>query len=111
MQTVELDAATWTSALDFYDALLAALIAPKWHGKNVNALVDSMIYGRINVIEPPLRVNFTGLEKAGYKARDAFEQAAEVLASEGAHCHLNADGSASIEIVWPLSTGSFKKER
>ena len=30
MRTIELDAAGWKSALDFYDVILAALGAPEW---------------------------------------------------------------------------------
>ena len=56
MRTIELHAQDWSTALDFYDALLTAIGAPAWHGKNVNALVDSMIWGGINSVEPPYEV-------------------------------------------------------
>jgi RNAse (barnase) inhibitor barstar len=42
---IELDAKEWKTVHDFYDALLAALGAPEWHGDNVNALNDSIIGG------------------------------------------------------------------
>jgi RNAse (barnase) inhibitor barstar len=53
LRIIELDAARWRSASDFYDDLLAALGAPDWHGRNFNALIDSMIWGGINAVEPP----------------------------------------------------------
>ena len=56
MKIIELDAAHWATALDFYHALLPSLGAPDWHGTCVNALADSMIFGGINAVEPPYTV-------------------------------------------------------
>ena len=60
MNLVQLDASHWKTGLDFHEALLAALGAPSWHGRNINALIDSMIYGGINTIGPPLTIRVTG---------------------------------------------------
>jgi len=57
---VQIDASHWKNVLDFYDALLAALGAPHWHGRNINALIDSMVYGNINAIEAPYKIQVTG---------------------------------------------------
>ncbi len=62
MNFVQLDASKWKTGLDFYEDLLAALGAPRWHGRNINALIDSMIYGGINAIEPPLTIRITGTD-------------------------------------------------
>ena len=56
MNTIKLDASNWANSLDFYDALLPALGSPEWHGKSVNALIDSIIWGGINAGEPPYTV-------------------------------------------------------
>ena len=48
MRRIELDAKSWMKILDFYQDLLKALGAPEWHGRNLNALIDSMIWGGIN---------------------------------------------------------------
>ena len=56
MKLIELDARDWRTVLDFYEALLVALGAPRWHGRNVNALIDSMIYGGINEVDPPYKI-------------------------------------------------------
>jgi Barstar (barnase inhibitor) len=56
MRLIKLDASGWKVPLDFYDALLAALEAPEWHGRSINALIDSMVWGNINAIEPPYRI-------------------------------------------------------
>jgi hypothetical protein len=56
MRTIDRDASSWTTVLDFYGALLAAIGAPTWHGKSIDALVDSMIWGGINAVEPPYTI-------------------------------------------------------
>lgn len=80
MKIIELDASGWLTPIDFYDALLASLGAPKRHGKNINALIDSMIVGDINSVEAPYRVVVTGLNKAGEYAFDELIQAFAALA-------------------------------
>ncbi len=60
LKTLHLDARGWASELDIYEALLAALDAPQGHGRNINALIDSMVYGRINGIEAPYIIRITG---------------------------------------------------
>ena len=81
---VDLVAAEWVTALDFYEALLAALGAPEWHGRNVNALMDSMIFGGINKIDPPMVVRISRLNDAGEAARDACEHG-ELIELEASH--------------------------
>lgn len=56
MRVIKLDALKWKSTDDFYDAILGALEAPRWHGRNVDALVDSIWGGSINGIEPPYKI-------------------------------------------------------
>ena len=38
---------------DFYNSILPQLDAPEWHGRNLDALSDSLVGGGINGIEPP----------------------------------------------------------
>lgn len=42
-----------TTEGDFYNSMLSQLEAPDWHGRNLDALADSLINGDINGIEPP----------------------------------------------------------
>ena len=70
MQTFEFDAKTWTNVVPIYDALLSALEAPEWHGYNLNALIDSMVYGDINIVEPPYTLRF---KNVGYASEDVQE--------------------------------------
>jgi RNAse (barnase) inhibitor barstar len=48
MRIIKLDARQWKTPLDFYDALLSALEAPEWHGRSINALIDSLWFGEIS---------------------------------------------------------------
>ena len=48
MPTLLLDGARWKTADDFYNAFLEAVGAPPWHGRNFNALRDSIAGGDIN---------------------------------------------------------------
>ncbi|CAN5471390.1 hypothetical protein BH10PSE14_BH10PSE14_27520 [soil metagenome] len=95
-------ASGWTTALDFYEALLAALGAPDWHGRNVNALMESMIFGNINKVGPPMVVHVRKLDEAGDAAHAALVEAFGVLTTEGASLALNRV-SATLEIGRALS--------
>ena len=80
MRVIELNAANWNTADDFYSALLASIGAPKSHGRNLNALVDSMIWGGINAAEPPYVVRISGVAKLPKDAHREIEMAKRALA-------------------------------
>lgn len=61
MNKIELNANGWSTIIDFYDDLLKEIGAPSWHGKNVNAIIDSMIWGDINCTEPPYKIMLHGV--------------------------------------------------
>ena len=56
IRELTLDADPWQSGEDFYNAFFLAVGAPEWHGRNFNALVDSIQTGRINQIEVPYKI-------------------------------------------------------
>jgi hypothetical protein len=70
VHTINLDASSWNTGLDFYDAILPALGAPDWHGRNANALVESIVWGEINAIEPPYRVRVTNLRERPQRVQE-----------------------------------------
>lgn len=59
MKVIALDGSGWRSPDDFYDALLPELGAPDWHGRNLDALHDSLS-GGINRLDPPFAVVIQG---------------------------------------------------
>lgn len=79
MRTIELDATRWKTVLDFYHALLASIGAPEWHGMSPDALIDSMIWGGINAVEPPYTVRISGLAAAPKEVRDHVELVKDAL--------------------------------
>jgi RNAse (barnase) inhibitor barstar len=96
MRIIELDAENWRTGLDFYSALLAALGAPKNHGRNLNALVDSMVWGGMNNIEPPYTIRILRTDRLPKDARDEIEMAKEVIVQ--ARHEYNARRGRDIEI-------------
>jgi hypothetical protein len=80
MRIIELDAGKWATDLDFYNALLAALGSPKWHGYSVDALVDSMIWGGINAVEPLYIVRVQNVSRLPKAVVDEIELVKRELA-------------------------------
>jgi RNAse (barnase) inhibitor barstar len=61
MMELAMDGATWNSKDDVDDAFFSVVVAPSRHGRNLDALNDSIANGQINEVEPPYRlviVNF-----------------------------------------------------
>ena len=86
MQTINLDASDWTDVQIFYGTLLNALDAPFWHGKNINALIDSIVWGDINGVEPPYTICISNFQKASSVVREEVEALIiEILSSKAEH--------------------------
>lgn len=73
MRIIELDATKWKDGLDFYADLLRALGAPEWHSESVDALIDSMICGGINAVEPPYIVRVLSADSLPKEIREHIE--------------------------------------
>ncbi|WP_170181703.1 barstar family protein [Phreatobacter stygius] len=67
MRRIALDASEWRTEDDVYSAVLAALQAPGWHGRNLDALWDTVTEGAaqrlgpdpaclINGVQPPFHI-------------------------------------------------------
>jgi RNAse (barnase) inhibitor barstar len=53
MRELIMQSLQWRTRDDVYDAFFRAVGAPSWHGRNFDALVDSIETGEINKIEVP----------------------------------------------------------
>ena len=87
MEHLRLNAASWRNADDVWENLLLALGAPGWHGRNLDALADSLRGGDLNAINPPLTVEVQGVAAASAEAKWELARIASVfreMASEGA---------------------------
>lgn len=80
MRIINLNGKNWKTAGDFYTALLAAIGAPEKHARNVNALIDTMIWGGDAVVQPPYEVRVSGTAKLPDHDRHEIELLARLLA-------------------------------
>ncbi len=83
MKVIALDASEWRSAEDFHSALLPQLGAPTWHGRNLDALEDSL-RGGVNRIEPPLRVEVEGADSLTEPMRHFLSEVQSVFSGVSA---------------------------
>jgi RNAse (barnase) inhibitor barstar len=67
--TLQLDASRWKNTDDIYESLFAVLGAPAWHGKNFNALNDSIVTGNVNAVEVPYTLSIRNMRSANSGVR------------------------------------------
>jgi RNAse (barnase) inhibitor barstar len=104
MKELSLDGASWTTNDDVYNAFFRAVGAPPWHGRNFNALRDSISTGSINQVEVPYRLVIESYETIGIAAKemaDDFIDLIHELAAEG----------CPVEIRVEMSSGGNKRSR
>lgn len=100
MPVIDLNAENWRTALDFYDALLAALGAPKWHGYSVAALIDSMVWGRVNAVEAPYTIRISDTGKLSKDLLAEIDQVKQAIV--GACAERRASGRGNVEIDFEI---------
>ena len=86
MKELILNAAEWKTRDDVYESFFRAVGAPEWHGRNFDALRDSIATGSINAMEVPYRLvikNYDEIAPSARQMADDFIQLIRDLASEG----------------------------
>ena len=73
MREIVIDCANWKTADNLYDSFFSAVGAPSWHGRNFNALRDSVCNGQINKIEIPYLVRLKNFSSIGPGVRRVAE--------------------------------------
>lgn len=76
---IRLDAAHWREVDDLYNALLAALGAPQWHGRNLNALEESLADDDINKVRQPFSIEVASADRASPIVRRALDGLADLV--------------------------------
>lgn len=76
---IRLDATAWNSTNDFYSAFFDAVGAPPWHGRNLNALNDSIGGSAVNKMEVPYRLVVHNLQTADAEVRYLLRDFAELI--------------------------------
>jgi len=80
---------------DVYDGLLKALGAPDWHGRNLDALIDSMGTGSINEVEPPYLIRIEHSEAMPHELRGMLRDLGRYVEERAKH-HLEAYGEERV---------------
>jgi hypothetical protein len=88
---IELDSTSWKTVHQFYEAILSAIGAPEKHGRNANALVDSMIWGGMNDLAAPYRIRISGAHPLPREVREHIQLVEQSL-SEARAEHRAAHG-------------------
>jgi RNAse (barnase) inhibitor barstar len=96
MKQLILDGASWSSNDDIYDAFFKAVGAPSWHGRNFDALNDSIAAGSINEVEVPYRLvirNFDFVGAGAKKMAQDFLDLIHDLAARGTPVEIEIQSS------------------
>jgi RNAse (barnase) inhibitor barstar len=91
-----MDASQWKTIDDLYLSFFEAVKAPAWHGKNLDAVRDSIGTGRINGIEVPYCLvlrNYDHLPDHLKEKTDFFIEAISDLAKEGIPVEIRIESS------------------
>ena len=97
MKELMLDGAGWTTNDDVYSAFFLAVGAPEWHGRNFNALNDSIANGSINKVEVPYRVvlkNYDLISGEAKKMTDDFVDLIHEIEARGCPVEVRIDNAA-----------------
>jgi RNAse (barnase) inhibitor barstar len=92
MKQIRLDAKEWKTQNDFYDAFFRAVGAPSWHGRNFDALNDSIGAGQINKVEVPYGIVIANGAAAKGEAQAIIHEFANLI-------RRLAEGGCPVQIV------------
>jgi RNAse (barnase) inhibitor barstar len=90
-----LNGAEWRTWDDVYDSFFRAVGAPDWHGRNFNALRDSIAHGSINAVEVPYRLVIKNYDRIGPSAKEMVDDFIDLirdLASKGCAVEARVEG-------------------
>lgn len=79
MRLLRLNGRSWKTTDDFYDAFFRAVGAPDWHGRNFNALRDSITIGSINEVELPYAIQISGLSQMPTEVLHAVQEFCKLI--------------------------------
>jgi RNAse (barnase) inhibitor barstar len=79
MREMTFDVSAFSSTQDFYALLLAGLGAPACHGKNLDALWDTISSDDINDVRAPFAVRFINVQNAQSELKSLVEKIREIF--------------------------------
>jgi RNAse (barnase) inhibitor barstar len=86
LKELYLNGTDWQTRDDVYSAFFRAVGAPDWHGRNLDALNDSIAAGSIHRVEVPYRLVIKNYDKIGVGAKqmaDKFIDLVREIAARG----------------------------
>jgi RNAse (barnase) inhibitor barstar len=95
MRELVLDGSEWKTKDDVYTAFFRAVGAPEWHGRNLDALADSISGGLINQVEVPYRIVIKDYDRIGVLAKgmtDSVIGLVHDLAAKGCPVEIRVEG-------------------
>jgi RNAse (barnase) inhibitor barstar len=94
VKELPLDGSSWQTKDDVYDAFFDAVGAPEWHGRNLDALNDSIATASINQVEVPYKLVIKNYNKIGVGAKkmtDDFIDLIREIAASGCPVEIQID--------------------
>lgn len=79
MREIVMDGKNWIAPDDVYDSFFRAVGAPQWHGRNFNALRDSIVGGHVNKIEGPYVIKIRNYTSIGPRARSMVDDFVQLI--------------------------------
>ena len=76
---IQLDWSEIKSEEIFYDVFLPQVKAPEWHGRNLDALNDSLVTGDINQINPPYEIINCNVSRVPEDNRDFMRKVLKIF--------------------------------
>jgi RNAse (barnase) inhibitor barstar len=96
MRQILLNGKNWNKPDDIYDAFFEAVGAPSWHGRNFNAIHDSICTGGINEIEAPYCIlvqNYSAIALDARRMADDFVALIKELRDSGCPVDIQVETS------------------
>ena len=107
MRNIVLNGSSWKTTEDFYDAFLSAVGEPSWHGRNFNALRDSIITGNINEVDLPYKIYISGLSKMPAEPRRVVMNFCSLIQEFRSEGHIATIPSKGFEWYLIFLEGAF----
>jgi len=104
MKELTLDGAGWTTRDDVYSAFFHVVGAPEWHGRNFDALRDSILAGSINRVEIPYTLVIRNYDRIGVAAKEMADDFIDLI-------HEPAPEGCAVQIRTQTSSGGSKRSR
>ncbi len=101
MRVIRMDASGWKTPLDFLEALQVALGSCKGHGHSPDALVDSMVWGGMNSVEPPYTVQIVNTVRVPKEVSDYILLMCSVIHDARQKRLQNRGGDIEVSITAP----------